>query len=853
MKKILFITALLFVQITFAQFGLIDTSSISFVDISTTGTNLNLSDDGEENITTPFTVYLKEDTGTTNLRIGNNGAILFGATTGNVDASNGDLSTSTLMIAPFWDDFDSEMGGVYYEQKNHYMSGILIASEFIIQWDRVHYNGSSNTDTVSFQVVFHKYSKNIDFVYNDVDMDGTAWDYGASATIGISTPDSVYLYSKDTASLVGINAVSFVRKRTYVPDDNFESYLENNGMGDGVYNNYVYTENIKDVTSLDISNQDIVDFTGLQGFESLTSLNVSENSNATIIDISNNTNLTNLLCRNMALTSLDISNLNDLEYVSAYQNNIDTLILGNNTSLKNLSCTGNNIRGLDLSSCTSLTDLNINTNNIQSIDLSNNTLLENLYIRDNPITSIDLSNNTNLEYLFARGTMLTEINLNNNNLLSKINLRYSDNLQTIYLQNGANSLLAGTYTVGTMTFSKFDASDSPNLTCIYVDNATDANAGINDYQDWDIDSTTHFVETEQECMSYMLTYVPDDNFEAYLEANGMGNGIANDDYVSTSNISNVTTLNISSKNISDVTGIQDFTALTTLYCDNNSIHDLDLSNNTNLTAVYCYYNSIQNLDVSANTQLEVLSCSFNIINDLNINNNHNLLQLSCYSNVLTNIDVSNNQLLEILNIGDNLISGIDLSNNTALQEFYCLYNSQITNIDLDNNPNLSKVRILNNDNLTEIHIQNGANGLLAGVYAGATGNLSRFDASNNPNLTCIYVDNANDANAGINDYQDWNIDATAHYVETEQECEALDISELINNRLNIYPNPASNYINIDMDNITEIYIVDMSGKTVLIENIDNNTIDVSKLNNGIYTIKVITCKNIYSTQIIINN
>ena len=35
------------------------------------------------------------------------------------------------------------------------------------------------------------------------------------------------------------------------------------------------------------------------------------------------------------------------------------------------------------------------------------------------------------------------------------------------------------------------------------------------------------------------TYVPDDNFEAYLEANGMGNGIANDDYVTTSNIDTV--------------------------------------------------------------------------------------------------------------------------------------------------------------------------------------------------------------------------------------------------------------------------------------------------------------------------
>ncbi len=35
------------------------------------------------------------------------------------------------------------------------------------------------------------------------------------------------------------------------------------------------------------------------------------------------------------------------------------------------------------------------------------------------------------------------------------------------------------------------------------------------------------------------TYVPDDNFEAYLEANGMGDGIANDDYVTTANINTI--------------------------------------------------------------------------------------------------------------------------------------------------------------------------------------------------------------------------------------------------------------------------------------------------------------------------
>ena len=33
------------------------------------------------------------------------------------------------------------------------------------------------------------------------------------------------------------NNVSFSQDKTYVPDDNFEAYLEANGMGDGIANN----------------------------------------------------------------------------------------------------------------------------------------------------------------------------------------------------------------------------------------------------------------------------------------------------------------------------------------------------------------------------------------------------------------------------------------------------------------------------------------------------------------------------------------------------------------------------------------------------------------------------------------
>ena len=65
------------------------------------------------------------------------------------------------------------------------------------------------------------------------------------------------------------------------------------------------------------------------------------------------------------------------------------------------------------------------------------------------------------------------------------------------------------------------------------------------------------------------TYVPDDSFEAYLETNGLGNGIINDDSVNTNSISYVSSLAFFSNTpngfngwIYDLTGIEDFTALT---------------------------------------------------------------------------------------------------------------------------------------------------------------------------------------------------------------------------------------------------------------------------------------------------
>jgi len=100
------------------------------------------------------------------------------------------------------------------------------------------------------------------------------------------------------------------------------------------------------------------------------------------------------------------------------------------------------------------------------------------------------------------------------------------------------------------------------------------------------------------------TYVPDDNFEAYLEANGMGNGMPNDDYVTTANINTLTYLSIDNKNISDLTGIEDFISMECLWCMSNQLTSLDVSSLPNLLCLHVDSNQLTSLDIrNGNNQI----------------------------------------------------------------------------------------------------------------------------------------------------------------------------------------------------------------------------------------------------------
>ena len=91
------------------------------------------------------------------------------------------------------------------------------------------------------------------------------------------------------------------------------------------------------------------------------------------------------------------------------------------------------------------------------------------------------------------------------------------------------------------------------------------------------------------------TSIPDTNFELTLINYGYDFSI--DGIVSTSAIDTVTDLTINNNDISDLTGIESFIALQSLFCYDNNLSTLNLVNNTQLFEVTCSNNNLTSIDI----------------------------------------------------------------------------------------------------------------------------------------------------------------------------------------------------------------------------------------------------------------
>ncbi len=347
--------------------------------------------------------------------------------------------------------------------------------------------------------------------------------------------------------------------------------------------------------------------------------------------------------------------------------------------------------------------------------------------------------------------------------------------------------------------------------------------------------------------SAQFTVVPDSNFEAYLEDNGMGDGISGNSLVLTANIENVTTLTLyGNMNISDLSGIEDFTALETFYCSLNPVTQVNLSQNVNLSHVGFAASNLTTLDLSNNHKLEYAGGMHNLnlhtvtinspfiteiefwensIVHIDVTQCPALERMDVHYNVnLSSLDISNNPNLKILLCGENNLNTLDTSNNLLLEFLSIGNNPNLTDLDLSQNPLLRNLSAGHNNSMTFIDIRNGNNE-----------NMDFFSTNPANNLQCVYVD---DVSA---DYLDnWNIPDHSRFVNNEEDCGLVSVEDYDTFIFNLYPNPTQENVSI-VSNVKGFYRVYSSeGKVLDSGEIDEeyHIISLSNYSSGLYYIEL---------------
>ncbi|HVN76621.1 MAG TPA: DUF11 domain-containing protein [Thermoanaerobaculaceae bacterium] len=171
--------------------------AFSWVEISGTGTALNLADDGDADVPIGFSFPFYGGA-QTSVSVGNNGGLLFlpGGHTNNPNTALPGFASP--FIAPYWDDLDASAGNVYTQTFTTCPATQGGTGRcFVAEWyQRPHYSGIGSA---TFEAILYE-NGTILTQYLTTDFGDAALNNGVSATIGIqgTTPAEVLQYEFDT-------------------------------------------------------------------------------------------------------------------------------------------------------------------------------------------------------------------------------------------------------------------------------------------------------------------------------------------------------------------------------------------------------------------------------------------------------------------------------------------------------------------------------------------------------------------------------------------------------------------------------------------------------------------------------
>lgn len=77
----------------------------------------------------------------------------------------------------------------------------------------------------------------------------------------------------------------------------------------------------------------------------------------------------------------------------------------------------------------------------------------------------------------------------------------------------------------------------------------------------------------------------------------------------------------------------------------------------------------------------------------------------------------------------------------------------------------------------------------------------------------------------------------------------VGINDVNNINVAVYPNPASDKLNIEGEGISEVQLMDINGRTVMTAN-NGGVLSIASLTNGVYVIRVVTAEGVHTQKIV---
>lgn len=155
-------------------------------------------------------------------------------------------------------------------------------------------------------------------------------------------------------------------------------------------------------------------------------------------------------------------------------------------------------------------------------------------------------------------------------------------------------------------------------------------------------------QAEEDAVAIDATNFPDEAFRQYVADNFDKD---KDGALNQTERNAVKEIRINNSGCTSLQGLKYFSKLTDLFCGDNNLTELDVSENPELGLLICYNNSLTSLNLNKNTKLRSLNCNNNKLTVLDLRENKSLSWLRCKNNCLTSLDLRNNPQIGDLQVG----------------------------------------------------------------------------------------------------------------------------------------------------------------------------------------------------------